>query len=84
MGTAIRIEKNGRQLEVRALITAGDWQIWVFEKGARIYLYDVVPYEPGESTARIEGMLYRARQRIENDSVTLPLAQQSPRPTATP
>lgn len=84
MSTAIRVEKSGRQLEVRALVTAGDWQIWVFENGARIYLYDVVPFEPGESTARIEGMLHRAKQRIESDSVTLPLVQQSPRPTATP
>lgn len=81
MGKAIQLEKNGRQLELRVLVTAGDWQIWVFEKGAKIYLYEIVPFDDSaDSRKMVESTLRRARNEIENDSITVPVARQWPRP----
>jgi hypothetical protein len=76
MGTATRIEKNGRQFEIRAQVTAGDWQVWVFEDGAKVYLYELVPAEAvADDKERIEGALRRARADIENESITIPVVR---------
>jgi hypothetical protein len=70
--------QRGRRLELRASVVAGDWHLWVYENGDRIFLYGVVPYYSGPSgngLERIEAELTRAQSEIQNELVIIPVVR---------
>jgi hypothetical protein len=77
MKTCIELTHSGRDLTIRALMIAGDWQIWFHENGHRIYLYAVVA---GDQPAAIEETLRRACQDLEEKAIILPVVRFWPAP----
>ncbi len=79
MGNGEQVLKNNRLLEVRAFVTGGDYQIWILEKGVKIYLYEVVPYSgSGKDSTVLQQILGRAKAEIESDSIIIPVVRNWP------
>jgi hypothetical protein len=76
MRTSIELTHGGRRLTVRASITTGEWYVWVYENGNRVYLYAVLGHDQGD---QIDAALDRARRDIESGTVVLPTLRLSPR-----
>lgn len=79
MSNRIQVTKNDRLLEIRAIVAGGDYQIWILEKGAKVYLYEVVPYQgSSEDQSAVQSALGRAKTDIENDSIIIPVVRNWP------
>ena len=77
--TALGVVHHGRTLELRAVVTDGDWQIWVYEAARRIYLYGLVPLEHVELEAAVAEALAQAKHDIENGAIVIPVVRTWPR-----
>jgi hypothetical protein len=74
MGSSIELTYKGRQLSIRALVIAGDWQVWFYEGSQRIYLYAVL---------HLDG-LDQARRDLEAEAIVVPTIRFWPEATAAP
>ena len=73
---------NGRQLEVRPVMTSGDWHIWICEGGSRIYLHSVVPFDPAAGMrggGALEAALVGAKHDVESETIIVPVIRSWPR-----
>lgn len=75
MRTSIELVHQGRYLEIRAAMIAGDWQIWIHEGGNRIYLHGIVA---GDQMDQVAGALAQARRDIETDAIIVPIVRSWP------
>jgi hypothetical protein len=73
--TTISLVHNGRQLEVRASVIAGDWQLWVYEAGNRIYLHSIVPFEQAQAIDALDRALREAQKDIESEAIVVPVVR---------
>jgi hypothetical protein len=79
MNLAIEMNHNGRQLEIRAAVVGGDWQIWVHENGNKIYLYNVIPFQSADGIPPlVEAELRRAKGEIEAETIIVPVVRMWP------
>ena len=79
MSFNIEVVHNSRRLEIKASMIAGDWQLWIYDAGTRVYLYGIVPYDRSHE---IDGALRQARIDVETDAIIVPVVRSWPRPTA--
>lgn len=81
MGSSIELTYKGRQLSIRALVIAGDWQVWFYEGSQRIYLYAVLHLDERDS---VQGTLDQARRDLEAEAIVVPTIRFWPEATAAP
>ena len=82
MSRKIHFIHKGRQLEIRPMMTAGDWQIWIYEEGARLFLYSVVPFDPAAGMRggrALEAALVGAKHDVESETIIVPVVRSWPR-----
>lgn len=87
MKHSVCFDHNGRRLEIKAVVLAGDWQIWVYENGERIYFHSVVPFENSLNKAedvRIQNLLAEAQRDIQNELIIVPVIRFWPRKVTRP
>jgi|FEC22Drversion2_1045045.scaffolds.fasta_scaffold01102_6 hypothetical protein len=78
MRSSIELTHQGRHLTIRASVIAGDWQVWFYENGNRIYLYAVLGYDEGE---QIEPTLEQARRDLIAETIIVPTVRFWPEAT---
>jgi hypothetical protein len=81
--TSLAFCHHNRELEARATISAGDWQIWICEQGEPIFLHSVVAGDAIDSPAgQLEIVLAAAKRDIENETFIIPIVRRWPRNSA--
>lgn len=78
MSSSIELTHQGRHLTIRASMIAGDWQVWFYENGNRIYLYAVLGHDEGE---QIEATLEQARRDLVAETIIVPMVRYWPEST---
>ncbi len=79
MAGVFQVAKDDRLLEVRALLSGGEYQIWILESGKKIYLYEIVPSEgSGNDRAAVQRVIGRAKADIETDAIIVPIVRNWP------
>jgi hypothetical protein len=87
MQHSVSFAYKGRELEIRAFVAAGDWQLWIVEAGRKIYLHSVVPFESAlgpRQSGELEALLARARRDVEEEVVIVPVVRFWPSPDTEP
>jgi hypothetical protein len=73
---------KGRQLEIRPMMMSGDWQIWIYEDGSRLYLHSVVPFDPTAGMRggiALEAAVAEAKREVESETIIVPVIRSWPR-----
>jgi len=76
MPKSVELSHNGRHLEFKASMIAGDWQIWIYEAGTRIYFYGVVP---NDQAHELDAAIRQAKSDVETDAIIVPVIRSWPR-----
>jgi hypothetical protein len=69
MRQSIDLMHQGRQLSIHASVSGGDWQIWFYEAGHRIYLYGELA---NEDSHQVEATLKQARRDLLSGAIIVP------------
>jgi hypothetical protein len=81
MNRTIHFMYRGRRLEIRPMMTAGDWQVWIYEDGERVYLHNVVPFDPSAGMRggeALETAMASAKRDVENETIIVPIIRSWP------
>jgi hypothetical protein len=82
MSRTMHFIHKGRQLEIRPMMTAGDWQIWIYEEGTRLFLHSVVPFDPAAGMrggVALEAAVVGAKRDVESEAIIVPVIRSWPR-----
>jgi hypothetical protein len=75
MKQAINLSYRGRKLQIRASVVAGEWQIWFYEDGQRVYLHSILPHD---RMHELDAALLQARRDLEIDAIVVPVVRSWP------